>query len=182
MRLKDVLHKHPEIKKSPIFSRFPNAFEDALLMVAKKNGLNPERTNLENIYSYDGVIKNAKGDVLFYYDCEYSTVKDLFDGNGKINFWTVSIPLEKRRYFEEHKPSFYVRGSWDLRWVLVLRGDAILTHSKTTTKLCNHDGIKEMRDFMEVHTHSMIKNGCLKTGKLQDWLKLVKKLYPLLIF
>ena len=178
------MDSHSELKSDPLYNpnRFPRAFEDALLMVVRKNHLNPVRLNLEEPCSVDGAIQTLDGKVLFYYDAEYSHVESLFDENGKFHYYTVDVPIEKARFFEQYKKAVYVRGN--LENVLVLRGTTIvkaLKNRKVVTKNCKHGSRKVVvapRDFISVHTYSnLLKN--LRVGPLESWLRMVKALFAL---
>lgn len=188
MKFKEVIKKNPDILKNPGYdaNRFPKAFEDALLMVAKQNGLIAERANINNIYEKDFVIKRSSDNkILFEMDCEYDNSGKLFDEKKdypyiKQNF--VNVPIEKRKYFVKNIPTVYIKGSKDLKWVLALRGSEIANCNKVETINSNHNGIIEPREFIRLHTYSMLKRKHLILGHLQSWLLLVKELFPMIYF
>jgi regulatory protein YycI of two-component signal transduction system YycFG len=185
---RSVIKNHPELKNDPIYreeSPYFRAFEDALLMVAKKNHLNPCQLNIEDPYAIDGCIKDQDENLKGYYDAEYSRV-DLFTNDGKFRFWDIDIPIEKIKYFQTYSPSFYVRGN--LTWVLVLKGDAIIEAFKAgkIRKVDRRHGVDKniiaKRTFIIVNVrHATLKNQ-LKVVKLENWLKAVKSLFGLDLF
>lgn len=184
--LRGALDRYPFLKKDPMYDpkRFPDAFEENMLMACKRNHLNPERINLEDPYVMDGCVKNIQGKLMFYYDVEYSKVENLINSENKFKYPNVHIPLEKITYFMKHNPSFYIRGN--VEKVLVLRDIAICeAYSKGKIErdvLCSHGSVKKvqvLRDFIRVPVKTAVKKGRLKIGPLKDWLKMINQM-PLL--
>ena len=186
--LRTVIKNHPELRDDPIYRKeapYFRAFEDALLMVVRKNHLNPCQLNIENPYTIDGCIKNINGDIVGYYDAEYSRV-DLFTDDGKFKFWDIDIPVEKIKYFKTYDPSFYVRGN--LKLVLVLRGDAIVeAYNDGKIRECERKhgidkNIIAERAFIVVNvSHAKARNQ-FKVVEIENWLKAVKGLFGLDLF
>jgi len=188
---KEVKRNHPELMEDPGYNpnRFPKAFEDALLMVAKQNGLIAERSNIDNPFAKDYVIKRSSDNkILFEVDVEYDYSDNLFDKDKKepyIKQYFVNVPIEKLKYFQKVIPTIYVKGSKNLKWVLALRGSEIAKCKKIETLNAKHGknkNIIEPRTFIRLHTRSMIKKGHLKAGHLQSWLILIKELFPMIYF
>jgi len=185
MKFNEVVKKHPDILTDPGYNpdEYPRMFENSLEAVVKANGLSMERSNRDDVYDTDfRIFRVSNNETLFYGDAEYDNSGKLFKSDGKISYFEVNIPIEK---FERFKKKFsdkdfvYVKGSKDLKYVMVLRGDAIIKHSKPKSKESNHNGVKAKRDFMCIHTYSMIQRNHLLSGGLQEWLLMVKKLFPM---
>lgn len=176
-----VFQKHPELLKFPDYDhkRYPSAFEDALLMVLEQNHLYAKRTNLQDPYEIDFAIRRTDNDELqFYVEAEYDASGRLFTKDGDITYPNVNIPSRKYKYFNKDKPTVYVKGSKDLKWVLVLEGSHIIRFGKESTVSCtfNKGKIRENDKLIQVEKQYAKERLALLTGSLQDWLKLAKKL------
>lgn len=186
MKFKEVVKEHPKILDNPGYNpdEYPKMFENALEVVVKANGLNMERSNRDNPYDTDfRIFRVSNNETLFYGDAEYDNSGKLFKSDGKVAYYEINVPIEKYERFKRKfvkKDFVYVKGSKDLKYVFVLRGDAILKFGKFKKREnCNHNGIKADRDFICIHTNSMLKKGHLKRGRLQEWLLMVKELFPM---
>jgi len=179
--LSKCLRDNPELGNNPLYKptgvdSWPQSFENALLMIAKKNHANPRRFNIENKFTMDGVIETAEGKPIFYYDAEYSN-HDLVNEKNKMRFWDVHVPIEKVEYFKKYRNGVYIRGN--LEKVLVLMGNQIV-------KAFEEDKIKwdcptaiGFRDFICVHVRHAYSQNALKTGPLSKWMIMVKELMGL---
>jgi len=176
------VREHPEIIELPEYKpkgsdSYPQSFENALVMIAEKNHVNPNRLNVDDWWMMDGVINDLNGNPIFYYDAEYTHRKDLFRTDGKIKFSTVHIPIEKTDYFRTHPKSVYVRGN--LEKVLVLRGNIIVENFDKENIDWDVPTKWGSRDFTKVHSFSAYTHKHLKSGSLREWMVFVKELMGL---
>jgi len=179
--MKKCIEKNPKLKDNPNYAgtgrnSYPNAFENTLLMATKKNHVNPKRLNIDEYWCMDGVIETLDGKPIFYYDVEYST-NNLFDEKGKIIFYDIHVPIEKIDYFRTYYKSVYVRGN--LKYVLVLRGTAIIDAFDNEQIIYDFNTHIGYRDFIKVYCNQAYKNGHLKSGPTPHWMFLVKELMGL---
>ena len=175
------LNDDPNLKEKPLYKptgsdSWPQSFENALLMIAKKNHANPRRFNLEDKFTMDGVIENIEGKPIFYYDAEYSN-NDLVNDGEKLRFWDIHVPIEKIEYFKKYDRSVYVRGN--LQNVLVLLGSQIVEAFGNDKILWDAKTVVGLRDFISVHVGHAYSKNALKTGPLSKWMVMVKELMGL---
>jgi hypothetical protein len=180
--MRKCLEKNPGLKNDPRFKgdgrdSLSNAFENALIMAAHKNKVNPRRLNVDEWWCIDGVIQDQNGNSIFYYDAERTNRPDLFDEEGKWLKWDVHVPIEKIDFFLQYPKSIYVRGN--LEWVLILRREPIVEAFKDDKIKWDYNTQYGLRDLISVHTHSAISQNHLVTGRTVEWMKLVKKLMGL---
>jgi len=178
------LRKKPDLANNPLYKptgsdSWPESFENALIMIAKKNHVNPRRVNLEDKFMMDGVIENMDKNPIFYYDSEYSN-HELVNEENKLAFWDVHVPIEKIGYFKKYGKSVYVRGN--LEKVLVLLGRQIV--KKFNEEKISWDTKTDvgLRDFIIVHAKQAYSQNALKTGPLNKWMVMVKELMGLEYF
>ena len=178
----ECVRKHPEIIELPDYkpkgsTSYPQSFENALIMIAKKNHVNPSRLNVDDWWLMDGVINDLKGNPIFYYDAEYTNREDLFRDDGKVKFSTIHVPIEKIDYFKTHPKSVYVRGN--LETILVLRGNIIVENFDKDNIAWDVSTKWGSRDFIAVHSFSAYQHGHVKSGSLKKWMIFVKELMGL---
>ena len=178
----ECVRKHPEIIELPDYkpkgsTSYPQSFENALIMIAKKNHVNPSRLNVDDWWLMDGVINDLKGNPIFYYDAEYTNREDLFRDDGKVKFSTIHVPIEKIDYFRTHPKSVYVCGN--LEMVLVLRGNIIVENFDKDNIAWDVSTKWGSRDFIAVHSFSAYQHGHVKSGSLKKWMIFVKELMGL---
>jgi len=178
----ECVRKHPEIIELPDYkpkgsTSYPQSFENALIMIAKKNHVNPSRLNVDDWWLMDGVINDLKGNPIFYYDAEYTNREDLFRDDSKVKFSTIHVPIEKIDYFKTHPKSVYVRGN--LETILVLRGNIIVENFDKDNIAWDVSTKWGSRDFIAVHSFSAYQHGHVKSGSLKKWMIFVKELMGL---
>jgi len=178
----ECVRKHPEIIELPDYkpkgsTSYPQSFENALIMIAKKNHVNPSRLNVDDWWLMDGAINDLKGNSIFYYDAEYTNREDLFRDDGKVKFSTIHVPIEKIDYFKTHPKSVYVRGN--LETILVLRGNIIVENFDKDNIAWDVSTKWGSRDFIAVHSFSAYQHGHVKSGSLKKWMIFVKELMGL---
>ena len=178
----ECVRKHPEIIELPDYkpkgsTSYPQSLENALIMIAKKNHVNPSRLNVDDWWLMDGAINDLKGNSIFYYDAEYTNREDLFRDDSKVKFSTIHVPIEKIDYFKTHPKSVYVRGN--LETILVLRGNIIVENFDKDNIAWDVSTKWGSRDFIAVHSFSAYQHGHVKSGSLKKWMIFVKELMGL---
>jgi len=179
--LRKCIKNNPDLLKNPLYKpdgpdSYSQSFENALLMVAKKNHANPRRFNLEDKFDMDGVIENLDGKPIFYYDAEYSNYT-LVDENNKMKFWDIHVPIEKVSYFKKYIKSVYVRGN--LEKIIVLMGNQVVDAFNRKKIAWNKPTAIGPRDFISVNVNHAYSQNALKSGDLKNWMSYVKELMGL---
>jgi len=179
--LRKCIKNNPDLLKNPLYKpdgpdSYSQSFENALLMVAKKNHANPRRFNLEDKFDMDGVIENLDGKPIFYYDAEYSNYT-LVDENNKMKFWDIHVPIEKVSYFKKYRKSVYVRGN--LEKIIVLMGNQVVDAFNREKIAWNKLTAIGPRDFISVNVNHAYSQNALKSGDLKSWMIYVKELMGL---
>ncbi len=181
---KDVYREHTEIQNNPNYNpdEYPRAFENALEMVAKKNGLYMKRTNRIDKYRFDaGIFDSKTNKLVLRCEAEYDASGKCFDPNNKYLwvYYEMNMPLEKYNKYilMTDVPVVYIKGSKDLKFVCLAKFKNFTDGYNKLNEPSNHQGIIENRDFRTFRTSYKFKKGLMKKGLLQDWFILVKQLY-----
>lgn len=176
--LNELLKECPELKEYPQLNEYGFSAESMFEMIAKhlkeKTGLVAERNNREDKFAVDFQIKiKDSNEIICYVELE-SDQSGCFKKDGTFKHNDLTIPWEKKKYFERDKPCFYIKFSSDFQWCYVLDIDSckyLFEYSEKPRKMW--DGKTRVRKLWEARSVALFNRNKpfgIHRLKIQDWL------------
>jgi len=177
--LAEALREYPELKDYPELNEYGFSAESMFEMMAnqlqEKTGLIAKRNNREDKFAVDFNISSKQNpdEIICYVELE-ADLSGCFEDDGTFMHRDLTIPWEKKKYFEREKPCFYIKFSRDFQWCYILdicSCNHLFEYSEKPRTMWNGDII--IRKFWEARSATIFNRNKpfgFHRLKIQNWL------------
>ena len=182
--LAQAIKQFPELMNNPFIKEYGFSAENIFEQIAgafRKDDFyyKAVRNNREDKYSVDfKIIDTVRNKDICYCDIEGDNTGAFLD-NGTFKYWQINVPFEKKKYFYQSEPFFYIKYSSNFQWCYVIDGFAVRKYFIEKIIGCQMDKNKENkinRLMLVLNSNQVFCNGN-KFGvhrcKIQDWFRMV---------